>query len=114
MTHQNRNKALDPQSSLLDRLLHAVLIERGLVIPVSSEEVAYYDQRFSYEDCPPAPNVPSLFFSWEQSDQQATAEIIPFNPAAAESLLIAARSGGKVSPESCRRLAQLMDDIKSH
>ncbi len=109
----------EPQNRLpqaLECVLRAVLLTEGTTIPLTADEVAFYDAhaKTKMQAAPRPPRTPSFLFSWERADApQADAEVISF-PACSisQGLAYAARADAHVSDATQSKLSRLVADMR--
>jgi hypothetical protein len=109
----------EPQNRLpqaLECVLRAVLLTEGTTIPLTADEVAFYDAhaKTKTQEAPRPQRTPSFLFSWERADApHAEAEILSFPPCSlSEGLAYAARANARVSDATQSKLSRLVADMR--
>jgi len=97
-------------------VLRAVLLTEGTAIPLTPEEVAFYDAHVktnAHHELRP-PRTPSFLFSWERTDAvSAHAEVVPFPSPLAAGLALAARADAPVSTGTRSKLSALVAEMRN-
>lgn len=111
----------EPQNRLpqaLQCVLRAVLLTEGTTIPLTADELAFYDahSKTKTQEVPRPPRTPSFLFSWERADApHVEAEILSFPPCSVSEGLLAyaARADAHVSDATKSKLSRLVADMRN-
>jgi hypothetical protein len=116
MAHHETSESQSGLPQAVECVLRAVLLTEGTTIPLTPDEVAFYDthSKTNSQPAPRPPRTPSFLFSWERADAPPVgAKVVSFPSPIAAGLALAARADAPVSNGTRTKLCALVAEMRN-